>query len=215
MTEGEQPLGLRERKKLETRARLVKVTLQLASERGLENVTVDDIAAEAGVSARTFFNYFPSKEDAVMHPDPDPVGQTRKVAAALLTAPAELSPTRAVVVAMRPYVDRFDEERDEWLTRISIIERDPGLIVRMFSTQRETEQILVDAIARRTGLDAATDFYPLLLFKVVGGAMQAACQRWHELGGSVRMSELFDTAIDTLAGGMPVPTGTAVIEGKK
>ncbi|RSM90849.1 TetR/AcrR family transcriptional regulator [Kibdelosporangium aridum] len=208
-------MGLRERKKLETRAKLVKIALQLAAERGLENVTVDDIAAEAGVSARTFFNYFPSKEDAVMHPDPDPVGQTRKIAAELLSAPAELSPMQAVTLAMRPYIDRFDDQRDEWLTRIAIIERDPGLMVRMFATHKESEQIIVDAIAQRTGLDASADFYPLLLFKVVGGAMQAATQRWHELGGSVRLAELFDTAIDTLAEGMPVPTGTAVIEGKK
>nr|WP_042188563.1 TetR family transcriptional regulator [Kibdelosporangium sp. MJ126-NF4]CEL18323.1 Transcriptional regulator, TetR family [Kibdelosporangium sp. MJ126-NF4]CTQ97807.1 Transcriptional regulator, TetR family [Kibdelosporangium sp. MJ126-NF4] len=214
MTEG-QPLGLRERKKLETRARLVKIAIRLAAERGLENVTVDDIAAEAGVSGRTFFNYFPSKEDAILHPDPDPVAQTRAVARDLLAAPADLSPMRAVSLSLRPYVDRIDEERDEWLTRISVIKGDPALLVKMFATQAETEGILIDAIAQRTGLDATTDLYPLLLFKVIGGAMQAATQRWHELGGSVRLTELLDAALDTIAAGLPVPTGTAHSEGEK
>ncbi|CAM3297037.1 TetR family transcriptional regulator [Kibdelosporangium persicum] len=214
MTEGEPPLGLRERKKRETRAKLVKIAIRLAAERGLENVTVDDIAAEAGVSARTFFNYFPAKEDVILHADPDPIGQTRRIAAALLAAPAGLSPVRAVAHAMRPYIDEVDDDRDQWLARITIIERDPALMVRMFATHKESERILVDAVAERTGLDASGDFYPMLLFKVVGGAMQAATQRWHELGGSVRLAELFDAAIETIAAGLPVPVGTAVLEGK-
>ncbi|ONI82837.1 hypothetical protein ALI144C_17340 [Actinosynnema sp. ALI-1.44] len=213
MTEEEQPLGLRERKKLETRAKLVKIAIRLAAERGLDNVTVDDIAGEAGVSARTFFNYFASKEDAILLPDQDPVGQTHAIAEKMLAAPAELNPLRASAMAMRPFVARFDEEREEWLTRISIIERDPGLMVKLFASQKETEAILVEALVKRTGL-APTDLYPRLLYRVIGGVMQASTQRWYELGGSVRLTELFDAAIDSIDAGMPVPSGTAVIEGK-
>ncbi|ALG14944.1 hypothetical protein AOZ06_21245 [Kibdelosporangium phytohabitans] len=206
-------MGLRERKKLETRAKLAKIAIRLAAERGLENVTVDDIAGEAGVSARTFFNYFPSKEDAILLPDHDPVGQTHAFAAAMLAAPAGLNPLRASALAMRPYVARFDDEREDWLTRISIIERDPGLMVKLFASQRETEAILVEALAKRTGL-AATDLYPRLLYRVIGGVVQATTQRWHELGGSVALTELFDAAIDSIDAGLPVPSGTAVFEGK-
>jgi AcrR family transcriptional regulator len=131
--EEDRPLGLRERKKRETRATLATIAVRLAVERGMENVTVDDIAAEAGVSARTFFNYFPSKEDAVLHPDPDPVEQTRVVAEALASAPAELSPVRALAFAWRPVAERLDREAEDWLARISIIERDPALLANMFT----------------------------------------------------------------------------------
>ena len=57
--------GLRERKKLATRQALGTAAMQLAVERGLENVLVEDIAAAADVSPRTFNNYFASKYEAI------------------------------------------------------------------------------------------------------------------------------------------------------
>ncbi len=57
--------GLRERKKLATRHALSTAAMRLAIERGLDNVLVEDIAEAAGVSARTFNNYFASKYEAI------------------------------------------------------------------------------------------------------------------------------------------------------
>jgi AcrR family transcriptional regulator len=57
--------GLRERKRLATRRAILLAALQLVSERGLEATTVDEISRLADVSPRTFFNYFPSKEEAL------------------------------------------------------------------------------------------------------------------------------------------------------
>src|SRR3954447_23477765 len=62
--------GLRERKKLATRLALHEAALQLVAEHGLERASVDDIAHRADVSPRAFFNYFPTKDDAVLGLDP-------------------------------------------------------------------------------------------------------------------------------------------------
>ncbi|MET0132955.1 MAG: TetR family transcriptional regulator [Kibdelosporangium sp.] len=212
MPDDDSHLGLRERKKLETRRALLKAAVRLAYERGLEHVTVDDIAAEAGVSARTFFNYFASKEDAVLQPDDDPLEQMRQFAKGLVDAPAELSPLHAFAHVMRPFAERVDNEAEEWLARVSIIERDPSLIARMFTGQAETDRITIEAIAARLGT-SPDDFYPRLLLQVVSSAFHGVVRHWYALNGEASVARLFDTAIEAIAAGLPVPPGTAGTEG--
>jgi len=59
------PLGLRERKKQETHGRILEVARALFEEKGFEAATVDEICAQAGVSQKTFFNYFATKQGVV------------------------------------------------------------------------------------------------------------------------------------------------------
>ena len=58
--------GLREQKRIATKRALQVALMRLALERGFDNVTVEEVAQAAGVSPRTFFNYFPSKPAAVL-----------------------------------------------------------------------------------------------------------------------------------------------------
>lgn len=66
----EEPLGLRERKRLATRQSILRAALQVVRERGLDGATIDEISRVADISPRTFFNYFPSKEEAILGETP-------------------------------------------------------------------------------------------------------------------------------------------------
>src|SRR5262245_66376689 len=86
--------GLRVRKKVATREALSWAALRLAAERGLDRVRVDEIAAAAGVSPRTYNNYFSSKEEAICALV---VERAKRVGAALRARPADEPLGEAIV----------------------------------------------------------------------------------------------------------------------
>src|SRR5919205_4414929 len=95
------PVGLRERKKLATRQALHQAAVGLAVERGLERLTVEAIADAADVSRRTFSNYFPNKEEALLHSDQV---RLRRLLDLLRERPPEESPEEALAAAARELV---------------------------------------------------------------------------------------------------------------
>lgn len=96
--------GVRDRKRAETRAAIVRAATGLFLERGLARTSIDDIAAGAGIARRTFFLYFPSKEDVPFH---YLEGHVRRAAGVLDTLPAEAGPEQGVGAVMAELVDLF------------------------------------------------------------------------------------------------------------
>ncbi|WP_448072827.1 TetR/AcrR family transcriptional regulator [Georgenia yuyongxinii] len=92
------PVGRREQRKARTRDALVAAARQLGQERGLEHVTAEDIADRAGVSRRTFFNYFAGIEGVVAAGLSAPL---QRIAAALQGRPAAEDPLTAIAAALR------------------------------------------------------------------------------------------------------------------
>lgn len=164
--------GLRERKKRATRSALHDAAMRLTLERGLDHVTVEEISAEAGVSVRTFFNYFPAKEDAVIG-DPIQVDEDY-AAAAIATAPTLLDGLRAVALSMAA---DSGKQRQHVLLRWQLMERYPSLLPRMFARVAEFEAVLSRAIAVRTG-DQPDDAYPQLMASIAGTAIRLSLRRW-------------------------------------
>ncbi|WP_280433884.1 TetR family transcriptional regulator [Nocardia carnea] len=100
-----QPTGLRERKRQATRAAIVRAATELFLDRGFAATSVTDIATAAGVSRRTFFLYFPSKEDVLFHHIEGHIQIARR---ALDELGPEATPWSAVQEAMTALVDAFD-----------------------------------------------------------------------------------------------------------
>ncbi|MGY1695281.1 MULTISPECIES: acyl-CoA-like ligand-binding transcription factor [unclassified Geodermatophilus] len=195
--------GLRERKKLATRLALHQAALQLVAERGLDGVSVDDVAARAGVSPRTFFNYFPTKDDAVVGIDASAVAQTAERFAA---RPAHESPVDALrAVQAQQAAEMADEPEGLWPLRLRVIEAHPVLVGRLHAVFNSAERALAEAVAVRTGTDAAGDVYPTLLAAVSGTAVRAALRAWLASDCTTSLPALVDEAWDALAAGLPAP----------
>ncbi|QIS21992.1 TetR family transcriptional regulator [Nocardia terpenica] len=162
--------GLREQKKLATREALSAAALRLALEHGPENVRVDDIAEAAGVSPRTYNNYFSSREQAIVAA----VMRQRehRIAAALAERPATEPLADAVVEAIvSQYATADDTDRDALL----LITTSPTLRGEFVGTIAAIEQPLADAIAERSG---TTDLTARVLATAVAAAVRLAVEQW-------------------------------------
>ena len=194
--------GLRERKKLATRAALHEAALQLVAERGLDHVSVDDIADRADVSPRTFFNYFPSKDDAVLGLDPE--GSTQLVEA-FLARPADESPVEALRAVARAQAAEMATETELWPLRLRVIDAHPALLGRLAASFAEAERVLADAIAVRSGTRVGTDAYPTLLAAASTAAMRTSLHRWLSGDFTASLPGLVDEAWNLLTAGLPTP----------
>jgi AcrR family transcriptional regulator len=201
MLPGQRPPGRRDRRKQRTRDTLVAVALRLVDERGLDHVTVEEISAAAGVSARTFFNYFASKDEALIG---DPLIGARDMRKRLRAVPAEVSVVGALLLALAPAIDRIEADRRLWLTRLRVIEANPGLLPALVARGADAEREFIAAVAERTG--APTDSgYPQVTAAAVGAVFRAALRCW-AADGVRPLPEFVHEAFDMLAAGLAGPT---------
>ena len=165
--------GLRERKKRATRQALHDAALRLTLERGPEHLTVEEISAAAGVSPRTFFNYFPGKEQAIVGDDLLAVEpeQIRAIMARAATVPEGMQ-----AIALATAADAVTR-REQVLLRWQVITRYPALITRMFARLEEFSAIVAAAVAVRVGM-APDDAYPQLMAAMTTTGIRVAVQRW-------------------------------------
>jgi AcrR family transcriptional regulator len=193
-------LGLRERKKRATRQALHGQALRLVAERGFDDVTIEDIAAAADVSPRTFFNYFGSKEDVIVNPDPDRVDRLRTLLASHTSSDEPpLDVVESVLVAS---LEELTDQRDDWLLRLRLVREIPALTPRHLAAFDAMERVLVQDVARRTGRDAASDIYPTLVGIAGMAAMRAAIARWGAGDGATSLPDLLHEAFAALRNGL-------------
>ncbi|WP_326567953.1 TetR/AcrR family transcriptional regulator [Amycolatopsis rhabdoformis] len=170
--------GLRERKKQATRTALSEAALRLALERGPDNVRVDDIAEAAGVSPRTYNNYFPSREDAIVFAVT--TDREQRVADAIRAADRSARLADAVLEAV---VAQYTEPVEDHREALLLITTSPALRTAYAGTAAALEHPLAEALADHLG-DAEGPTAQVLAAGVAAAVRIALGQWARPAGGS-------------------------------
>jgi len=191
------PFGLRERKRTRTRLMIQTEAMRLFELHGYEQTTVEQIAEAAAISPRTFFRYFPTKEDVVLWDEYDPLA-----AEILASRPAHESLADALRAVIRETVTglhRQDHER--LLARIKLTSTVPELRARMLDERTHGVELMLPALAEARGRQPDP-----LQVRVVGsamlGAVSIALDYWQESDGKRDLIGVIDEALDSLAAAM-------------
>jgi AcrR family transcriptional regulator len=188
-----QILGLRDRKKIQTRESIRREAMRLIKENGYASTTVEQIAEAAEVSPSTFFRYFPSKEMVLMANDLD-----RVTIEALEQQPCDMPSLQAFRRALQITMATVSE--DEWRferARLRMVLSIPELKAAQFGEYRRTVARLAEADCRRTGREP-DDFEVRVFVGALAGGLMAVLDR------TPGVPERMFRALDFMEAGMPL-----------
>lgn len=167
--------GLRERKKRATRRALQRAALELVAEHGMDEVTVEQIAAAADVSPRTFFNYFPSKEESAGRDRSRGAGGDDRD----VPGPAGVrSPLQALRAVSLERAAQMQIDTEFWRLRSKVVKAYPELGARLVGASIAADFRMAQAVAERMGVDPRIDPRPMLLAGATTVAKRTAMGLW-------------------------------------
>ncbi|MBY5789914.1 TetR family transcriptional regulator [Rhizobium leguminosarum] len=172
--------GRRERKRRQTRERIEQAAMTLFLQRGFEATTIEDITEAADVSKRSFFDYFPSKEEVVFAWQD---AFADRLMAAIAARPADESSVTVVEAAITATVIAAVEEPG--LALGDLIHRTPALKARDQLKYAKLEQKLAEALLLRKGGDPLERPRMRVLAAIVIGALRVGAELWQQRPPSV------------------------------
>lgn len=184
--------GLRQRKRQETRARLTRAAMALFLERGFEATTIDDIAAAADLSRRSFFHYFASKEDVVAAWQE---GAAAALVAEIIARPAGESMLTAAENAIAGAIKRIDPAEAAAMSRLK---RDnPALQARDQLKYEKLERALAEGLAQRARTKSDR-LKARLVAMIATGAMRVGGESWIGEGARERPEVFVKRTFDAI-----------------
>ena len=191
--------GLRERKKERTRQDLMRSALRLFADRGFDQVTVEEIAADCEVSPRTFFRYFSSKEDALFAQSDRSLDRLIET---LERQPAELPPLEALRLAMQSLSEDYLEDKETVVLRHQIMSATPALRTRAAERQHGWEAAVIEQLRVGGQIDGMTDLDVRLVVAAATTALRVAVTVWVGDTTDLDLADLIDTTFDRLRRGL-------------
>jgi AcrR family transcriptional regulator len=200
---GDADEGLRERKKRLTRQQISDTATGMFLERGFDEVRVAEVAAACGVSEKTVYNYFPTKESLLLDREDAMVDAVRR---ALGPDAPPGSPIEALVGELVDELDamyeHWDDDRDPDLTVIQrfseLIESTPSLRAAQRDMMERIAQVAAESLAERAGMDP-TDPEPQIAADAMVGLWRVqytAMKKYSD--GSRTPDEVHDAVVDEI-----------------
>jgi AcrR family transcriptional regulator len=169
-------IGLRERRRRQTSADIRGAAVRLVRERGFDKVTIDEICAEAGISVRTFFNYFPNKESAIAYgPSDIPEELVEEFVAA---GPASYSVVLDELIALAAHHLRdMPPDREQAETMLELAKTTPAMLAAFLADLERFQNHLIDIVARRQGMKPDEEI-PAVISALALTAVRSGIERW-------------------------------------
>jgi TetR/AcrR family transcriptional regulator, regulator of mycofactocin system len=179
-----------------SRRELQRIALRLFDAHGFDNTTIEQIAAEAGVSERTFFRYFTTKASVLWAEFDTEVAAIRDALADVPESVPMMDAIRTAVVAANHY---RAEDVPDMRMRMALIATQPALSFGAAEHYAHWEQAVSDFAARRLGLPADS-LFPLAVGRTVLAACRAAYDRWSDRADN-DLPAYLDAVLSALAAG--------------
>ncbi|TCI98734.1 TetR family transcriptional regulator [Aeromicrobium sp. IC_218] len=185
---------LRERTREAVRAEVRRAALALFVERGFDETRTEDIAAAAGISPRSFFRYFATKEDVLVSGS---IAFGAHVRAALEQRPADEDLWTSLRRCLDPVLDVMDADPGYSLAMMRVIMSAPSLRAAHFEKHLAWEEMLRPVVAGRNGGD---DLRASVLTHAAMAALDSALFEWVRQDGATPLGQLADVVFETQAG---------------
>ena len=192
--------GLRERKKAAARAAMSQAAWSLMLQRGLAAVSAEAVAEAAGVSPRTFRNYFASREEAVLE---ELVQRHIALAERIRARPAGETLWESLDRVLPEGVRDIVADRDDYVTLVRHMQHSRAMLAQSLLVIDQGRAILTEVVAQRTGTDPARDVLPRLLAGAVGAVLSASIDLWVRGDGHASLPDLIRECLGQLRAGFP------------
>lgn len=190
----QKPAPIREQTRSVVRSLLARTAIELFAAKGFDNTTLDEIAAAAGVSRRTLFNYFRNKEDLALSGLDE---QGELIAARLAERPADEDAWTALRAAFQ-VLEEIDITAEGRLEFITLLFGNDSLRAGHTEKQARWQDLFAPHIEPRLPDSDRRTLQARAIAAAAIVCMQAANEEWVRLGGKADMFDLYDTAVQAI-----------------
>ena len=192
--------SLRARKKRQTREALIETAYQLFEIKGYDQTTVEEIVGRAEYSHRTFYRYFPHKEEVVFPWYADRIARFRDLLTRL--GDSDEPPLQVVMRALMEMARYYDQRKETMLRQYRIVSSSPVLVARDMELDNKYEQAIAEFIAEGSAAETVGEPRAAVVAGAIFGAVRAIMATWYASDCTLPLVDLAANGFQALKSGL-------------